>query len=419
MFILLKNFYHYFLAWFSSILYNFPSRKIFVLGVTGTKGKSTVLELISSILEAAGYKTALLSSIRIKIAGESMKNLTSMTMPGRFFIQRFLKDAVKAGCDFALLEVTSQGVLQHRHQFIDFDAALLTNLQPEHIEAHGSFEAYRAAKIKFFRDVALKSKKTEKSFFINEEIIFKRYFEEAINNFGKIIYFNREDFIKNELSRGNEFIGDWLSSDFNLENAAAATAFAKSLKIEWPLIKKALASFQGLQGRMEIIQEKPFKVIIDYAHTPDSLEKVYQFLKSQKSLPCRQAGNVKNQKLICVLGSAGGGRDKWKRPVMGKIAARYCNTIILTTEDPYNEDPLEIINQIADGVQSLEVAPPKTRKTASIWKIIDREKAIKKAISLAKKGDIVVITGKGSEPWMHLADKKIPWNEKEIVLKNL
>lgn len=145
-----KGIYHFFFAWFGNIICGFPSRKIFVLGVTGTKGKSTVLELISSILEAAGYKTALLSSNRFKIGAESEKNLTSTTMPGRFFIQKFLKKAVKENCNYVLMEITSQGILQYRHRFIDFDAALWTNLQPEHIEAHGSFEAYRQAKVRFF-----------------------------------------------------------------------------------------------------------------------------------------------------------------------------------------------------------------------------------------------------------------------------
>jgi UDP-N-acetylmuramoyl-L-alanyl-D-glutamate--2,6-diaminopimelate ligase len=406
----LKSLYHFFWAWFSAVIYGFPSKKIFVLGVTGTKGKSTTLELISNILEAAGYKTALLSTVRIKIDKESEKNFSSMTMPGRFFSQRFLRKAVNANCHFALLEVTSQGIVQHRHRFIDFNAALLTNLQPEHIEAHGSFEAYRAAKIKLFKETALKSKKPEKKFFINDECLSKRYFEEAVKGFGKVIYFNRENFIKNELNPGTESIGDWLSSDFNLENAAAATTFTKSLKIKWPLIKQTLMSFKGLEGRMEVVQEKPFKVVIDYAHTPDSLEKVYHALKSQKS-------NVKSQKLICVLGSAGGGRDHWKRPVMGKIAARYCQTIILTNEDPYDEDPMEIINQIADGAQNIDYRFQQVkRKTVSIWKILNREEAIKKAISLAKKGDIIIITGKGSELWMRLAEgKKISWNEKQIV----
>ena len=172
----LKSIYHFFLAWVGALLYGFPSRKIFVLGVTGTKGKSTTLELINAILQSSGKKTALISSIRFKIADDTTKNTSGMSMPGRFALQRFLRKAVRAGCQYALVEVTSQGILQHRHRFIDFDAALFTNLHPEHIEAHGSFENYRAAKVSFFEDVAERSGKSPKRFFINEADKSAQYF---------------------------------------------------------------------------------------------------------------------------------------------------------------------------------------------------------------------------------------------------
>lgn len=400
----LKRIYHYSLAWLGNLIYGFPSKKIFVLGVTGTKGKSTTIELINAILEAEGKKTALISSVRLKINKVVEKNLSGMTMPGRFALQKFLRRAVNAGCDYALIEVTSQGVLQSRHRFINFDSALFLNLQPEHIEAHGSFENYREAKVKFFRDAAKNCRKKPKTFFVNEGDQNHHHFAEAVRNCGKVIYFSRESFIDKELNKGKERIGDWLFNDFNLENASAATAFAKSQGIEWEAIKKALRSFIGVPGRMEIVQSKPFKVIIDYAHTPDSLEKIYQAL----------AENIKaknhNPKLVCVLGAAGGGRDKWKRPEMGWVASRYCKIAILTNEDPYDEDPQEIMRQIESGF----LKNPKIKSHP--FKILDRKEAIKKAISLAKDGDAVVITGKGSEAWMHLAGgKNLPWNERQIV----
>jgi UDP-N-acetylmuramoyl-L-alanyl-D-glutamate--2,6-diaminopimelate ligase len=408
----LKGIYHYCLAWVGNILYGFPSRKIFVLGVTGTKGKSTTIELINAILEAAGKKTAVISSLRFKIDKDNRKNATSMTMPGRFFIQRWLRKAADAGCQYALIEVTSQGILQHRHRFIDWDAALITNLRPEHIDAHGSFENYRDAKLELFRYTVKNSKKRSKFFFINDEDPYKTYFGSAVNGSGRVVYYSREEFIKKELENGKVFIGDWLSSRFNLENAAAANAFVQSQNIPWPIIKKSLQNFKGVAGRLEMIQEKPFRVIIDYAHTPDSLEKVYQALEARNDRGDRieQAKrsiiNHRTSNLICVLGAAGGGRDKWKRPVMGEIASRYCKAIFLTNEDPYDENPLEIINQIESGFSQI----PKAEK------ILDRKEAIKKAIRFAKKSDTVIITGKGSESWIHVAHgKRLPWNEREVV----
>jgi len=207
----LKNIYHYLLAWLGSIIYWFPSRKIFVLGITGTKGKSTTLELINAVLGAAGKKTALISSLRFKIGDKTIKNTTGMTMPGRFFIQRKLRKAVNAGCQYFLMEVTSQGILQHRHRFIEFDAALVTNIQPEHIEAHGSFDKYRQTKIGFFKYVAFRQtqSKPKKLFFINDEDQSKSYFMNVVNGYGKVIYFSRENFIEKGLKRGKESIGDW------------------------------------------------------------------------------------------------------------------------------------------------------------------------------------------------------------------
>ncbi|MDP1719139.1 MAG: UDP-N-acetylmuramoyl-L-alanyl-D-glutamate--2,6-diaminopimelate ligase [bacterium] len=399
--IFFKSIYHYLLAWAGAIVYGFPSRKIFVLGVTGTKGKSTTVELINAILESAGKKTALSSSVRFKVDGDTEKNTSGMSMPGRLALQKFLWRAVRAGCQYALIEVTSQGIAQHRHRFIDFDAALFTNLQPEHIEAHGSFEKYRDAKVSFFKDTAKHSRKTRKLLFVNEADQSAEYFAASAGGGAKVVYFSREAFIRRELGGGTESIGDWLSSNFNLENAAAASAFVDSQGLAWPQIKKALQAFTGVPGRLEYIQRAPFSVVIDYAHTPDSLEKVYDELFSRLG---------KNNKLICVLGAAGGGRDKWKWPAMGKIASEYCDEVILTDEDPYDERPETIINEIARGFSE-----PGARNKEFL-KIVDRREAIAKAISLAKKGDAVIITGKGSEDWIHIArGKKIPWSEKKVV----
>ena len=399
----LLDFYYYSVAFFGALFFGFPSRRIFVLGVTGTKGKSTVLELINAILETAGKKTALLSSIRIKINKESQKNYLDNTMPGRAFIQSFLRQAVKAICDYSLIEVTSQGVLQHRHRFIKGDTALFTNLAPEHIEAHGGFENYRAAKVSFFKYV--RNTKDSRSFFINQDDSSAQYFIEAAQKRKVILY------SKNTINSKFYIPNSNLIGDFNQENIAAAIVFAKSQGIDEEIIKKAIENFPGVPGRMEIVQKEPFTVIIDYAHTPDSLEEVYQAIRNPKSEILNpkqiQNSNVQNSKLICVLGGAGGGRDKWKRPKMGEIAANYCDEIILTNEDPYDENPATILNGIEAGFSQIP---------NSYYKILDRKEAIKKAISLAKEGDAVIITGKGCEPWLHLGKgKKITWDERKIT----
>ncbi len=393
-----KSIYHFGLAWFGNIRFNRPSKNIFIIGVTGTKGKSTVTELINAILETAGKSTAVSSSVRFKIDGESRPNSTGMSMPGRFFLQRFLSEAVAKGCDYAVIEVTSQGILQYRHRFVDFDAAVITNLEPEHIEAHGSFENYRDSKVRFFRDMAVHSVKNPKYFFINSDARDYEFFSGAAADFGKIVLFNKKDMIKVKIK--TKLIGE-----FNLENIAAAVAFARSRNIDWDTIRQAVEAFDGVPGRLEFVQKTPFSVVIDYAHTPDSLEKVYQTMKGKNK-------KEQDKKLICVLGAAGGGRDMWKRPVMGEIAAKYCDSIILTNEDPFDEDPQEIIDEIEAGILN--------HGKKKVKKIIDRREAIRTAVRSAKKGDSVIITGKGSESYMRIAKgKQIPWNEKEIVTKIL
>lgn len=392
-----------------------PSRRLFVVGVTGTKGKSTVLELMNAIFEEAGKNTALLSSVRRKICDREAANLSGNTMPGRFAIQRFLREAVVCGCEYAFIEVTSQGVVQHRHEFIDWDAAVFLNLAPEHIESHGSFEKYREAKLEFFRSLATSRKRT-KYFFINEEDKSQKYFEEAARTVpgSHISFFGRERFVKEDLgahydlssAESRRLLGDWLMADFNLENAAAAVVFARSRGIHWKIIKRALDNFRGVPGRLEFVQKTPFAVVVDYAHTPDSLEKVYETL--ERGLLVDSGGE-----LICVLGAAGGGRDKWKRPIFGRIAAEHCEKIILTNEDPFDEDPQEIIKQVEEGFLT---ATHSRLKPSDYYPILDREAAIQKAVQLAKKGDVVVITGKGSEPYIRVAKgKKIPWSDRKVV----
>ncbi len=362
----LLDFYHYSLALIGALLYGFPSKKLTIIGVTGTSGKSTVVEMLDAILEEAGSKTASLSSIKFKIGNKERENKLKMTMPGRFKIQKFLKQALKADCKYVVLEVTSEGIKQFRHKFIDFQVAVFTNLSPEHIESHGSFERYRAAKLELFKQA--------KVHVINSDDENAEWFLD-IPAEKKITYSLKEPINLNLLGKFNQY------------NALAAIKTAEYLGIDMEISKKALDKIKIIPGRMEIVNRNPL-VIVDYAHTPEALKKVYETLKGKR--------------LICVLGSCGGGRDKWKRPVMGKIAEQYCDQVIITNEDPYDENPLEIINQVAG---------PRSQK------ILDRKEAIRKALSLVNPDDAVVITGKGCEPWMCVAKgEKIAWDDRQIAL---
>ncbi|MCX6788351.1 MAG: UDP-N-acetylmuramyl-tripeptide synthetase [Candidatus Jorgensenbacteria bacterium] len=406
----ISSIYHLAFAFIGNIIYGFPSHKIYVVGVTGTKGKSTTVEIMSSIFEGAGKKTSVMSSVTRKIGDKVERNMTGNTMPGRFAIQKFLRDAVKAGCEYAFIEITSQGVIQHRHEFIDWDSAVFLNLAPEHIESHGSFEKYRDAKVSFFKYVA-RSPKKKRTFFVNEKDESSPYFEDAVrHNFANtIIRFSGERFLRDELAerhdlrdeKNRRMFGDWLLAEFNLENAAAAYALATERGISWEVIEKALINFKGVPGRLELVQKKPFVVVIDYAHTPDSLNKLYVTLKRDYLEP--------GGRMICVLGSAGGGRDKWKRPEMGKIAAEFASFIILTNEDPYEEEPEDIMNDVRIGVIENHFSP------AKLFEIVDRREAIRKALSLAESNDVVVMTGKGSETSINgKGGSKIPWGERSV-----
>lgn len=417
-----------------------------IIGITGTKGKSTVVELTEKILKEAGYKIASFSSIKIKIGDNEKKNLFKMTMPGRWHIQKFLKDALKAKCDYAILEVTSEGILQHRQKFIDFEVVVFTNLSPEHIERHGSFENYRSTKMKLFKennevhilnlddkniDYFLKFPAKRKIFFVIKkgninirsicitkkskvEIIKAKDCQEKV----KGVYFkvNNIDFNLN------------LFGEFNISNALAAICICLSQKVSLDVCKKSLEKIKKIPGRMEVVIKEPFKVIVDYAHTPDSLEAVYKNLKKRYNIReiCEKISS--NSRLVCVLGAAGGGRDKWKRPKLGKIAKKYCDEIIITNEDPYDENPLKIMEEIESGFsqisnskkQILKKSKIPIKKIPSYKKILDRRIAINTALKSAQKEDIVIITGKGCEPWMCIEKgRKIPWDDRKVVKEEL
>ena len=369
-----------------------------IIGVTGTKGKSTTTFLIAKILEEAGEPVAAIGSLGYKIREKEWPNTLKMTMPGRMRLQHFLHQAKSAGCKYVVLEVTSEGIKQKRHLGIKFDCAVLTTIHREHIENHGSYEKYIQAKEQLF-------KKTNQTHILNaDDPLFERFQKMPSQ---KTILYTAQDWERLGLKTE-------LPGDFNKYNILAAASVAENYRVEPEVIRQAIAKINTIPGRMEFIwSEQGFWVVVDYAHTPDSLILVYDYLKRQ----LKRGG-----RLIAILGAAGGGRDKWKRPEFGKIAAHYCDEIILTNEDPYDEDPVQILAEVKSGISnsqshgSLGISFP----ISNLFEIIDRKEAMRYALTKAKKGDIVVITGKGAETSMALANgQKIPWSDKEMVLSLL
>ena len=387
----LLSLYHFLLAAMAALIYRFPARHLRVIGVTGTNGKTTTVHLISEILRREGYRVASLSSISFRINENEWPNLLKMTLPGRFQVQKFLREAVRQGCEYAVLEVTSQGIVQHRHRFIRFATAVLTNLTPEHIEAHRGFANYRAAKAKLFQA-------TKGIHVINLDDENADYFLQFAAERKYTYGWENGDFNQKNLQ-----LKLLLPGSFNVYNALAAVAVAAAEGIDLMRARRIVEGVKGLPGRMEEVISEPFRVVVDYAFTPAALEKVYQALVQSFKLSTTRS-------LICVLGACGGGRDKWKRPVLGEIAGKYCREIIITNEDPYDEDPRQILSQIKSGIIKSQFP------ISSFHEILDRREAIQKALDLAQKNDIVIITGKGCEPWLCVANgRKIPWDDRQVV----
>ena len=392
--------YHFLLSVIGIIIYRHPSRHIYVIGITGTKGKSSTTEFVNAVLEAAGKKTAVLSTIRFKVGDNSRPNKYKMTMPGRFFTQKFLRDAVTAGCEYAVIEMTSEGARFYRHLGIELDALIFTNLSPEHIESHGSFANYKRAKLKLVQRLA-KSNKPVRLSIANTDNEHASSFlifpvEKNIGYSLDYVHILDETSTSSTIKWNGADITIPLPGKFNISNALAALTLANEIGISITDAKKGIENLSLIRGRVERIEAgQDFSVIVDYAHTDDSLRKLYETFPSSRK--------------IAVLGSTGGGRDSWKRPVLGAIADEYADVVIITNEDPYDEDPTKIINEVARGVKN---------HTPII--ILDRREAIAHAISLAKTGDTVLITGKGTDPYiMGPNSTKIVWDDAMVAKEEL
>ncbi len=382
-----------------ALSYGFPAKKLTVIGITGTKGKSTTAEMLFAILCQAGYRTALISTIRFAIGNDSEPNRYKMTLQGRGFTQTFMRRALKAGCTHIVIEITSESVLQYRHWFLDLDGLIVTNIQREHIESHGSFENYVSAK-RTIVDTLVHSPKRNKVLVTNGDIPESRAFLSA--KISRVIEFSTREL---KHLKGDEKGVSFMYADehfslpvpgtFNAMNALSAIKMSETLAIPLAVTSAALATLPPVQGRVERIEAgQNFTVIVDYAHTPDSLLALY--------------GAFPTQRKICVLGNTGGGRDTWKRPEMGRIAEQSCEKVILTNEDPYDEDPRGIIDAMTRDMQH----------TPEI--IMDRREAIRHALAAARPGDAVLISGKGTDPFiMGAKGSQLPWSDAAVVREEL
>ncbi|MFZ2882422.1 MAG: UDP-N-acetylmuramoyl-L-alanyl-D-glutamate--2,6-diaminopimelate ligase, partial [Candidatus Moraniibacteriota bacterium] len=391
-----------------------PARKIKIIGVTGTNGKTTTVQMITKILEESGAKVAMASTINFKLDKEEWVNATKFTTLSSIQVQKFITKAVKLGCEYFVLETSSHSLDQFRTWGIKYDTAVITNITREHLDYHKTMEGYRRAKLKLFNGVKrvvvnLDMEKSEEFLNSKAETIFgyTAKNQELIKEEQKIKIVKAEkielgiDNSKYEVAGISYQIN--LPGLFNVENALAATCVGMAYGISEDVIKKALEKIQGVPGRMEKVpNSRGIEIIIDYALTPDSLEKLYELISKIKKA---------DSKIISVFGSCGE-RDRGKRPIMGEIVSRYADYIIITNEDPYNENPNQIVDEVLGGIKNKKLGE-------NLFRIMDRREAIKKALQLAKPGDIFVITGKGAEEVMAIGKRRIPWNEKKVILEEL
>ncbi|MCX6813076.1 MAG: UDP-N-acetylmuramoyl-L-alanyl-D-glutamate--2,6-diaminopimelate ligase [Candidatus Azambacteria bacterium] len=417
------SFYHFCLAALAAFYYGFPSKKMIVIGVTGTKGKTSAVNFIWSVLNAAGFKTGLIGTANIRIGDIEMLNKYHMTMPGRFILQGLLKKMVKAGCRYCIVETTSEGIKQWRHFGIFYDIAIFTNLSPEHLLSHGnSFEKYKAAKGEMFAALAkndckiINGKKIEKIIIANFDNPHKDYYlsfwADKKLTFGLS---EKADFsahgIKNTPDGLEFFIGVDkydinILGNFNVYNVLPAIIIGSLAGISNSKIQEGLKNLKIIPGRMEKIDEgQKFLVFVDYAHEKEGMNAVLDTVRDI-------AGG--NGKVIVLLGAEGGGRDKAKRPVLGEISAKKADFMVISNVDPYEDDPKEICEDIAIAAEKFGKI-----RDQNLFVIEDRHEGIKKAISLANKNDVVLITGKGAEQSIIIGGKRYPWDDRIIVREEI
>jgi UDP-N-acetylmuramoyl-L-alanyl-D-glutamate--2,6-diaminopimelate ligase len=389
-----------------SARYGNPAKNLKVIAVTGTNGKTTTVNYINEVLKEAGYKTAMFSTAVIELAGKRQINDLNVTVALTKRMQEFFRDAKKAKVDYVVLEVTSHALQQHKLDTVPIEAAIMTNLTQDHLDYHKTMELYAAAKGKLFAN-------EPKFIVLNRDDEWFDFFNQFQAGAQKITYGEHEDaearidYVK-LYKKGSEatvvidhqtklHLATALPGKFNVYNMTAAAAIAYLLGIKLTDIVEGVANLEGVPGRFErVVEGLGYDVVVDYAHTPDALEKLLEAAKA-----------VTKNRVILVFGATGD-RDKGKRPIMGGIAARMADRIILTDEESYNEDPQAIRDQVRAGIEEAHGSMKTTE-------IADRHEAIAKALSLATKNDTILITGMGHEQYRIVNGERLPWNDADVV----
>jgi len=381
----LKGLYHLFIALIANIWFRFPGKRLIVVGVTGTDGKTTTTTLIYEIFKAAGKKVSMITSVDAVIAGVRYDTGFHVTTPNAWMVQKLLRQAVDHKDEYMVLEVTSHGLAQHRVFGIPFAVGVITNVTHEHLDWHKTFTEYLLTKVSLLTRAKTAVINRDESELFTEAM-------KQLRNKRVITYGIRREA---QVTPKSYPFTTGLPGEFNRYNCLAAIAAANALGIEKQIVKAAIANFSGVSGRMETIVSSPFTVIVDFAHTPNAIDRA---LKCAKTLT--------KKRLIHVFGSAGL-RDSSKRPLMGAASSTYADIIVLTEEDYRTENVEHIMDAIQQGIKTGPV----------VYRIPDRGRAITFAINEAKPGDLVILTGKGHEKSLCRGTTEYPWSDKKAAKK--
>jgi len=389
-----------------SAKYGYPAKNLKVIAVTGTNGKTTTCNYLNEILKEAGYKTAMFTTAVIEVAGKRKINDLNATVATTERMQQFLRDAKKDKVDYVVLEVTSHALQQHKLSTVPIEVAVMTNLTQDHLDYHKTMENYAKAKgILFASD--------PKFIVLNRDDEWFDFFDKYKASAQKITYGENQEaearIDRTKLyKKGSEAtividhqtkieLATALPGKFNIYNMTAAASAAYLLGVSINDIVEGIANLEGVPGRFErVVEGKGFDVIVDYAHTPDALDKLLESAKT-----------ITKNRIILVFGATGD-RDRGKRPIMGGIAAKYADRIVLTDDESYSEDPQSIRDQVRAGIEE-------AGGSIKLTELGDRREAIAKALSIAMKGDTVLITGMGHEQFRIVNGERLPWNDGDVV----